>query len=69
MPAGTFRSATERSEALGAEMAAAQIGIKSVFGHSHLLLPLYKSFCLRYNTRKGLPGVAPPKGRDLQVRG
>ncbi len=33
MPAGTFRSATERSEALGAEMAAAQIGVKSVFSH------------------------------------
>ena len=32
-------------------------GQKSVFGHSHLFLPLYKSFCLRYNTRKGLQGA------------
>ena len=35
-----FRSATERSEALGAEMAAAQISIKSVFGHSQNIRPL-----------------------------
>ena len=42
-----FRSATERSEALGAEMAAAQISIKRVFGHSLFIHPLAfsRNFC------------------------